>query len=57
VIQGFADAIVYGWNESPKRVWRNKIRTTHVTVEHELRVERLDDADGQWKGLCCIICV
>jgi hypothetical protein len=49
VIQGFADAIIYGLNESSKSVWRNKFRKTpamapapmHVTVEHEIRVERL----------------
>ncbi|KAK7193442.1 hypothetical protein DPSP01_000005 [Paraphaeosphaeria sporulosa] len=49
VVQGFADAIIYGLNESSKSVWRNKFRKTsptapapmHVNVEHEIRVERL----------------
>ncbi|KAF9740548.1 G-protein coupled receptor 1 [Paraphaeosphaeria minitans] len=49
VIQGFADAIIYGLNESSESVWRNKFRKTpptapapmHVKVEHEICVERL----------------
>ncbi|KAJ4353417.1 uncharacterized protein N0V89_005146 [Didymosphaeria variabile] len=50
VIQGFADAIIYGFNESSKGVWRNKFRKSppvmdvtpmQVNVEHEIRVERL----------------
>ncbi|KAJ4301897.1 hypothetical protein N0V90_003993 [Kalmusia sp. IMI 367209] len=51
VIQGFADAVIYGLNESSKSVWRNKFRRSppttpapesiFVNVEHEIRVERV----------------
>lgn len=49
MIQGLADAIIYGLNESSKSVWRNKFRRApptapapmFVNVEHEIRVERL----------------
>ena len=48
VIQGFADAVIYGLNESSKSVWRDKFRKTpptapapiFVNVEREIRIER-----------------
>jgi hypothetical protein len=52
VIQGFADAIIYGVNESSISVWRNKFRKQpptapakgliEVNVVHEITVEHED---------------
>ena len=52
VIQGFADAIIYGVNESSLGVWRDKFRARpptahvvpdklHINVAHEIRMERV----------------
>lgn len=51
VIQGFADAVIYGVNESSLSVWRGKFREApptapappniQVNIKHEIVVERL----------------
>jgi len=58
VIQGFADAIIYGVNESSISVWREKFRRRsssapteepqrlHINVAHEIRLERMKKGPG-----------
>jgi hypothetical protein len=60
VIQGFADAIIYGVNESSLGVWREKFSRRpvplpevgdqtrlHINVLHEIRMERVSKGDRE----------
>ncbi|KAF1993243.1 hypothetical protein P154DRAFT_503807 [Amniculicola lignicola CBS 123094] len=48
VIQGFADAIIYGFNETSLAVWRERFRRSpptapanaSISIHHEIKVER-----------------